>query len=998
MTRKYSRHTLLFLVPGWIILLIGQAFAQGSDAHTLLRLGFNNSLNGEAGETPTTATGTAFVTGVSGQGLSLPANNQLFYPSANNINATEGTVECWIKPDWNGNDGQHHWLLQFGVGGGLLIGKDSANNLRILLNRLGAAPGGETGAGIGISNWQANQWHHIAFSWSNSAKAVKLYIDGILVAQTAFTLTLPVISSTSFQIGGDGSSGYLNAAIDELRISDTVRTPQEIASNMAASLTISLAALTPATTSIELSPGWSYWKDLKFSAITNIGAITLPASVAIWSSSNPAVAKQDAVTGRIKAVGAGTASVIATLGSTQASVTVNVLAPKIQMVEETIDPYLATPASGYLYKMPVAIIRYFPTKDGINIDTSVTNWTQSLVDLKARQLGTERNHKFMLEEGSRFRGYKDAMALPTLGYQVVKIYTVYEEIPPGFPEGLETYFPDFNQIMERFDAKNLVENQGVKEFWIAYYHFGRIVPVESNMSSALTGDISNSFRFQNDLPIFNRSYLVYGINFGGAETQATHNHGHQIESIMGFSNNKQDGNDNLFWRNFSGRNAAGSFANNGRAGNTHYPPNAIEDYDYMNPNPISSDIEDWNPAGTGTKKQVSSATWGGLFYNWPGGQNINGKTEAQWYIYWMQNMPGRGNVIPYNTNRMTNWWHFTGDWDAANKAGIGLYEPAACDFTLSSAAYTAPLTGGDTNITVACPGGCKWFASSNESWIKINSGAIGAGNGTLSLTIAPSTNGGRIGTVAIAGKAFTISQPGVATSVSGANYLAAIAREAIVSVFGQGLATATLAASSNPLPTTLAGTTIKVKDSTGTERLAPLFYVSTSQINFQIPIGTASGNATITVTNSAGGVSLGSITVADIAPGIFSASADGVGLAAAQALRVKLGNVQTYEEIARYDSTLSKFVAIPINLDTTTDSVYLLLYGTGIRFRSSLANVRVTIGGQVCQLDYAGAQGFYIGLDQLNILLPQSLRGRGDADVVITVDGKVANTVKVNIK
>ena len=361
-------------------------------------------------------------------------------------------------------------------------------------------------------------------------------------------------------------------------------------------------------------------------------------------------------------------------------------------------------------------------------------------------------------------------------------------------------------------------------------------------------------------------------------------------------------------------------------------------------------------------------------------------------------MPGRGNVIPYNTNRMTNWWHFTGDWDAANKAGIGLYEPAACDFSLSSASYTAPITGGDTNITVTCAGGCKWFASSNESWIKINSGAIGAGSGTLSLTITPSTSGGRTGTVAIAGKAFTISQPGTATSVSGANYLSAIAREAIVSVFGQGLATATLAASSNPLPTTLSGTTIKVKDSAGTERLAPLFYVSTSQINFQIPTGTASGNATITVTNSAGGVSIGSINVADVAPGIFSASADGTGLAAAQALRVKPGNVQTYEEIARYDSSLSRFVAIPVNLDITTESVYLLLYGTGIRFRSSLANVRVTIGGQVCQLDYAGAQGFYVGLDQLNVLLPQSLRGRGESDVVITVDGKVANTVKVNIK
>lgn len=58
-----------------------------------------------------------------------------------------------------------------------------------------------------------------------------------------------------------------------------------------------------------------------------------------------------------------------------------------------------------------------------------------------------------------------------------------------------------------------------------------------------------------------------------------------------------------------------------------------------------------------------------------------------------------------------------------------------------------------------------------------------------------------------------------------------------------------------------------------------------------------------------------------------------------------------------------------------------------------------TIGGTPVMVGFAGAQGGFVGLDQLNLgPLPRSLAGRGEVDVVITVDGKVANTVKINIE
>lgn len=78
--------------------------------------------------------------------------------------------------------------------------------------------------------------------------------------------------------------------------------------------------------------------------------------------------------------------------------------------------------------------------------------------------------------------------------------------------------------------------------------------------------------------------------------------------------------------------------------------------------------------------------------------------------------------------------------------------------------------------------------------------------------------------------------------------------------------------------------------------------------------------------------------------------------------------------------------------------MYLILYGIGVHLRSSLSGVTATIGGTPATVSYAGAQPDFVGLDQINILIPRSLIGRGLVDVVLNVEGKAANTVKVSIK
>src|SRR5262249_51929387 len=115
-------------------------------------------------------------------------------------------------------------------------------------------------------------------------------------------------------------------------------------------------------------------------------------------------------------------------------------------------------------------------------------------------------------------------------------------------------------------------------------------------------------------------------------------------------------------------------------------------------------------------------------------------------------------------------------------------------------------------------------------------------------------------------------------------------------------------------------------------------------------------------------------------------------------LRVTAAGAQVNEPINRLDTTQNKYVSVPVNVSVAGDQVFLVLFGTGIRFRSSLSNVTATIGGTPVPVQYAGPQGVFVGLDQVNILLPSSRAGRGEVDLVLTVDGKNANTVRVDIK
>lgn len=243
-------------------------------------------------------------------------------------------------------------------------------------------------------------------------------------------------------------------------------------------------------------------------------------------------------------------------------------------------------------------------------------------------------------------------------------------------------------------------------------------------------------------------------------------------------------------------------------------------------------------------------------------------------------------------------------------------------------------------------------------------------------------------------------------SVSAADYRAvnAHAPEAIASIFGTNLATAQAAAPSIPLPTTLGGTTVTIKDSKGVDRPAPLFFVDKTQVNYQVPAGIATGWAYLTIRSGDGTTSYATANIVPAALSLFTADSTGTGVPAAYLQRVKANGSQTIEPVGQYDAVAKKWNTLPIDLGPESESVFLVLFGTGVRGSDA------TQAPVVCYFktdattfipmvaDYAGKQNDFVGVDQINVRLPRSLMGKGEISLYITGSGNTfSNTVKIRV-
>jgi uncharacterized protein (TIGR03437 family) len=292
-----------------------------------------------------------------------------------------------------------------------------------------------------------------------------------------------------------------------------------------------------------------------------------------------------------------------------------------------------------------------------------------------------------------------------------------------------------------------------------------------------------------------------------------------------------------------------------------------------------------------------------------------------------------------------------------------------------------PLDLGSSTAAVAVvPGtGGNWLSATltpiaNPTAVQLSlnaSVADGLTSGTyLSYVVITTASGQRVVTVKL-----LIDSIGVSRVTDSAGYQARdLASDEWLTIFGVNEATQTAQATSTPGQTSLAGTSVTITDSAGVTRSALLSYVSPAQINLLTPSGMATGAGVLTVVNGWNQQATVNVTLGAVSPGLFSADWTGEGVAAAVILHVA-ADYTTSTSLAANCGSSSTCAAIPIDAGNSAGQVYLSLYGTGIRGRSSLSQVTVTVGGVPVQVQYAGAQSQYPGLDQINVLLPCGFRG-----------------------
>jgi len=215
------------------------------------------------------------------------------------------------------------------------------------------------------------------------------------------------------------------------------------------------------------------------------------------------------------------------------------------------------------------------------------------------------------------------------------------------------------------------------------------------------------------------------------------------------------------------------------------------------------------------------------------------------------------------------------------------------------------------------------------------------------------------------------------TSVNAADYSSNLAPGALASAFGIDLAATTEQAISLPLPTQLAGTRVWVNG-----QAAPLLYVSASQINYQVPEGTAIGEAEVIVERRNGNRTRETIQVKSAGFAAFSFDATGSGTGA-------ILDGRTFKQG-------------PHEIQTERgEATILALFGTGLGEASSRdlvsKRVRVFVGGLEAKVHYAGPQGQFVGLEQINFELPSNVANHGTLPVMVKIDDQPTNSVTVDV-
>ncbi len=260
---------------------------------------------------------------------------------------------------------------------------------------------------------------------------------------------------------------------------------------------------------------------------------------------------------------------------------------------------------------------------------------------------------------------------------------------------------------------------------------------------------------------------------------------------------------------------------------------------------------------------------------------------------------------------------------------------------------------------------------------------------------------GAIGTPKEIPVTFTVAAPlplistgGIVNNASYNQASASLAPGSIAAIFGTNLTNGTscLPPSCNPqfggdgrLGTTMAGAQVRVSGAP-----VPIFYATPTQLGVQIPSEAGPGPVNVQVTVDGRQSVVRTVNLEVAAPGIFTTTSNGIG---AGAITHANGSLVTAANPAERDEILTLYAT---GLGGTTPAVPTGAVPT--EASAAALDVSLAVDGIFVLPEFAGLAGCCAGLNQINFLVPDTVRTGTSVTVIVNAGGRLSNPVTLQMR
>jgi uncharacterized protein (TIGR03437 family) len=232
-----------------------------------------------------------------------------------------------------------------------------------------------------------------------------------------------------------------------------------------------------------------------------------------------------------------------------------------------------------------------------------------------------------------------------------------------------------------------------------------------------------------------------------------------------------------------------------------------------------------------------------------------------------------------------------------------------------------------------------------------------------------------------------VAPPKITSVVNAADFTLPVAPGGLISIFGQQMSPVNIATSEIPLPTALGESCLTVNGVA-----VPLFFVSTQQINGQLPFN-VDGNAQMTL-RTPGGISDNfNFSILPAAPAVFRTGIAGPETGIATITRADNGQFITPTNPVHPGDSI---VIWATGLGHTSPAIDSGMPSPADPLASAVIQPIVTIGGAGLDIQYAGLTPGSVGLYQINAKIPGSVP-QGLSMPLVVSQGASSTTLNVRV-